>query len=175
MQGLQQWTDYMESILDLVTISPNEDETATEENQHRRRGARVLIQRTFLFRICDLSLPQYNTGFVYFLLSLRNFGYSYIGRTYYLRTRIQSHNSGNGSSSTRSNNLRPFALFAYICGFNNDKSLRVMQFVETNWKLKRNFLIRNGIEDPKQWAHAVRMSSMNWMSNHSMFKRMKFD
>ena len=62
------------------------------------------------------------------LTSIRRQSYSYIGETKYLRTRLREHNSGYGSLSIEPSYLRPFAVMAYICGFNGQKILRL--FVE---------------------------------------------
>ena len=41
---------------------------------------------------------------------------------------------------------------AYICGFDGLRPLRL--FIEKRWKEKRDDLIWNGIEDPKDWARS---------------------
>ena len=50
-----QWTDYMEDILDLVTI--NSDTSNVLE-----RRSRVMTTSSFPYRIKDMTLPQCNTG-----------------------------------------------------------------------------------------------------------------
>ena len=67
-----------------------------------------------------------------------------------IRTRIRQHNTGIGATSTEPIHLRPFALYAYICGFDGNQDL--MFYVEREWKEKRNMLIRNGINDINAWA-----------------------
>ena len=67
-----------------------------------------------------------------------------------MRNRIQQHNSGSGASSTEPSYLRPFAVIAYICGFDGQRPLR--EYIERKWKERRDELIMSGIEDPKQWA-----------------------
>ena len=84
------------------------------------------------------------------LISIKDMNFTYIGKTMCIRTRIQQHNSGVGSMSTQPPHLRPFALFAYICGFNNRNDL--LFYMERIWKEKRDQLIRNGINDAKSWA-----------------------
>ena len=73
--------------------------------------------------ICDIALPQCNTDYVYMLMSVNDHNFSYIGKMLSIRTRIQQHNSGVGSVSTEPLHLRPFALFAYICGFDSKNDL----------------------------------------------------
>ena len=46
--------------------------------------------------------------------------------------------------------LRPYALLAYITGFNSNND--AMLSIETRWKQRRNRLIRHGINDVKAWA-----------------------
>ena len=69
-----------------------------------------------------------------------------------LRTRINQHNSGYGSSTTAPPELRPFALMAYICGFDGQRDL--MFHIERQWKLKRDRVRASGSYDPKEWALA---------------------
>ena len=135
-----QWTDYMEQVLDLISVN-------SQSEAHRLR---TMTQAAFPFRMCDVTLPQCRTGFVYMLMSIKRQNYTYIGQTICIRTRIQQHNSGYGSTSTQPAYLRPFALLAYICGFGNRRILR--EHVEYQWKLKRDHMIRNGINDAKRWA-----------------------
>ena len=144
------WTDYMEQVLRLITLNLDEIDIV-----------RTMTQNTFPFRICDITLPQCNTGFVYFLISIRRQNYAYIGQTICLRNRIQQHNSGSGASSTEPSYLRPFAVMAYICGFDGRRPLR--EYIERKWKERRDELIMSGIEDPKQWARcgADVISSVN--------------
>ena len=133
-----QWTDYMEEILKLITMNENEPPTG-----------RVFTQSSFPYRVYDFVLPQCNTGFVYMLISLRDNNFTYIGKTKNIRTRIQQHNAGIGSSSTEPIHLRPYALAAYISGFDSRDDL--LCYIETKWKQRRDRLIRNGINDMKAW------------------------
>ena len=137
-----QWTDYMEMILDLITVYENEEEGRTPRN--------VMHTDTFPYRICDMSLPQCNTGYVYMLISLVDQSFVYIGMTTCIRKRVQQHNSGVGAVSTEPLHLRPYALFAYICGFDLRKDL--MSYVEHAWKVKRDHLVRDGVNSPMAWA-----------------------
>lgn len=137
-----QWTDFMEEILRLITINNTSDNHTTR--------TRTFTQQTFPYRVCDVSLPQCNTGYVYMLLSIKDQNFTYIGKTNNIRTRIQQHNSGLGSISTEPLHLRPYALFAYICGFDSNTDL--MFYIERIWKEKRDRLIRNGVNDIKAWA-----------------------
>lgn len=143
-----QWTDYMEKVLDLTTMNGPTAEDQTEEVAPGRRVFNT--ERCFPFRLCDVSLPSCKTGFVYSLISLRDPSFSYIGKTMDINRRLQQHNSGNDSSSTAPQRLRPYAIFAYICGFEHDKTL--LSCVEFVWKEKRDRLCNSGIQCQKQWA-----------------------
>ena len=141
-----QWTEYMERVLDVVCINRNDNESIP-----------ILTQEANPFRICDTLIPNCNTGFVYFIVSVTDPSFSYIGQSLCLKTRLQRHNSGSGSLATSPARLRPFALYAYICGFDCNKNL--MLTVESSWQSKRNTLISHGVTDRKQLAtcatHAI--------------------
>ena len=139
----------MEKVLSIVTLN------ASQTNDEQQDGGinRVMNHDVaFPFRPADIPLPQCNTGYVYMLLSLKDKSFIYIGATNSIRTRLQSHNSGNGSQSTEPIHLRPFALLAYICVFDNRRDL--MFHIECQWKINRDHLIRNGVNDAKEWAAA---------------------
>lgn len=141
IQQKSQWTDYMEKVLDIVTIN----------SDARDEGENFFIHtRTYPYRICDIPLPDCNTGYVYMLVSCKEQNFSYIGETISICRRLQQHNSGYGSSSTSPPYLRPFAVFALICGFDGNKSLR--RYVESAWKRERDKLIREGVLCLKRWA-----------------------
>ena len=134
-----QWTDFMEHILDVITINSCEGE------------ARITaVPEEYPFQISAIELPQCQTGFVYMLSSLRRRDYTYIGTSNCIRTRIVEHNSGYGSRSTEDYRLRPFAMMAYICGFGCDRPL--MYSIEAKWKRRRDQLRREGNDDPRDWA-----------------------
>ena len=135
-----QWTDYMEEILDLVTINVSDDRP------------RYLTQKSYPFRIMDQALPMSKTGYVYFILSTKFFDYTYIGMTKSIRRRLREHNTGYRSTQSTPIHLRPYALVAYICGFDGDRGL--MRHLESKWQLKREELCANGINDWKEWARS---------------------
>ena len=110
-----------------------------------------MTQTTFPYRICDVSLPQCNSGYVYMLLSTRQKNYTYIGTTNCIRSRLQQHNSGNGAVATAPAYLRPFALLAYICGFGGERR-DLRYFIESKWKEKRDEVIQRGQQSILAWA-----------------------
>ena len=66
------------------------------------------------------------------LVSTRNTAYSYIGETKSLTKRLTQHNSGQGPSTTNNRILMPWAIMAYVNGFQNRPSR--LRF-EAVWKL----------------------------------------
>ena len=112
IQSSNQWMNYMEIIMDL------ENDIGTPQKSQLS----VFRHEECPFRLSDMALPTCNTGFVYMLVSTRDFTYTYIGMTFNIGARLSQNNSGCGSSSTEPSTLRPFALFAYVCGFEGDKN-----------------------------------------------------
>ena len=74
-----------------------------------------------IFRPRDVMLPPDNTGFVYILISTRDLKHLYIGSCYNLILRYERHNSGFGAIQTSPISLRPWALLAYVSGFQGNK------------------------------------------------------
>ena len=118
--------NYTEQILEMACLNSTSNQSQIS----------IFAHEEWPFRLCDMSLPQCNTGFVYMLVSTRDFTFSYIGETKNISIRLNQHNSGYGSMSTCPLSLRPYALFAYVCGFDGDKFLR-RQF-EHMWKIFRD-------------------------------------
>ena len=73
-----QWTDYMESVVQLVSFNSKSERVSIFFNQ----------EHSFTFQICDISLPECQTGFVYFLNSCRYPTFSYIGMTNFISRRV---------------------------------------------------------------------------------------
>ena len=115
-----QWTDYVEDVLNLVTVNNN----TTWNLQH------TFTQNLFPYQLADVMLLQCNTGYVYMLLSLRHQNFTYIGTTKYIRNKIMAHNCGCGAAETTRTYLRPFALLAYICGFaETEDAIAILSYV----------------------------------------------
>ena len=112
-----------------------------------------LNQNSFPFRICDISLPQCKTGFVYFLISVRTRDYTYIGECKCIVSKLYQHNSGYGLISTTPVHHRPFAIMGYICGFNGEnENLRIE--IKRLWEIERDHMIQEGSNDPRDWVKA---------------------
>ena len=77
-------------------------------------------QTHFPFRLCDIALPQDQTGAVFFFISKKDQSV-HIGKTLCIRMALQKQNSGV-SSSCLPTHLRPYILFAYIVGFDRNIS-----------------------------------------------------
>ena len=148
VQRRSQWLDYMENILDLITIGE-------EQQSLTNRVLPRLNQESFPYRICDISLPHCKTGFVYFLLSIRTKDYTYIGECDCIVDRLYQHNSGHGSKSTAPAHRRPYAVMGYICGFNGGLQALRKQ-LEKRWQERRDFLIGLGISDIRDWLRTGR-------------------
>jgi predicted GIY-YIG superfamily endonuclease len=160
-----QWCDYIEHVLELVTVNSSSNNIL---QRHQIRNQRHLMnQEAFPFRICDIPLPQCRTGFVYFLISVKQKSYTYIGTTKCIRKRIQQHNNGYGAHGTAPLYLRPFAVMAYICGFDGEKT-QLRFHMERQWKLKRNYLKSNGCDDPREWA-SIGQDVINDVANSDSF------
>ena len=102
-----QWTDYIEHVLSIITLN---------DSRSSLTPIRVLHQNEYPFRICDISLPSSRTGFIYFLISVKDRSFTYIGQTICIRERLPQHNKGYGSLSTCPEHLRPYGVMAYVCG-----------------------------------------------------------
>ena len=130
-----QWEEYMESVLSIIC-----------KNSNGFVAPKYFDYTSFPFRIKDVSLPTCNTGFCYMLISTKDHSKNYIGQTNLLGKRLKQHNSGYGSVFTDDIQYRPWFLFAYVCGFSNDKSL--MKYFEHKWQEKRNYLVSVGRKNP---------------------------
>ena len=137
-----QWTNFSEHVLSIITIN---------HNRNSLSPIRVMSQNDFPFRICDISLPTSQTGFVYFLISVKDRSFTYIGETICIVQRLQQHNEGYGSSSTSPEHLRPYDVMGYICGAQLESSyLRL--YLERRWKVNSDNLISRNNNDPRTWA-----------------------
>ena len=118
-------------------------EMATIDPVSETNDVCIFNHRECPFRITDMPLPECNSGFVYMLVSNRNHYFCYIGETGNMSSRLNQHNQGYGSKTTTPPSLRPYSLFAYVCGFDGNKTLR-LQF-EGMWKQKRDKSLLEGL------------------------------
>ena len=98
----------------ITNVNPNNNsESSASLNQSR-----------FPFQICDISLPQDQTGSIYFLMSQKYTSHVHIGSTLCLRNTLRIYNaSGYESGTDIAMHLRPFMLIDYICGFRKDRKM----------------------------------------------------
>jgi predicted GIY-YIG superfamily endonuclease len=138
-----QYSEYMAHLLDQLCGSNGSSEfPRIEYGKHP-------------YRPIDVEKPQDSTGFCYLLVSMKNFGTTYIGQTLRLVKRLKEHNTGHGSQQTASPMLRPWALLAFVCGFDGDRHL--MLSFERQWKEMRDFAIqRDGQQSPSQIADVAK-------------------
>ena len=95
----------------------------------------VMRDHSSLFRPRDVMLPPDNGGFAYLLISTVDTTCAYIGSCHNLIKRYERHNKGLGARQTALESLRPWAMFAYVCGFAGDRT-RFLSF-ETEWILAK--------------------------------------
>ena len=76
------------------------------------------------------------------LILLWHPNFTYIRTTLCLRKRLKAHNCGRGAAETTLMYLRPFALFAYICGFNKNSCMNSKKslWYTTEKKWKKNVI-----------------------------------
>ena len=119
-----QWSDYIGEVMKITTIS------SPQEEDHSSTS--TMNQTTFPFRLCDIALPQDQTGCVYFFMSKKDRSYVEIGSSMCIRTTLQKYNAGGYSSDSTINiHMRPYVLIAYICGFRKDRER--MEFIKNRW------------------------------------------
>ena len=87
-------------------------------------------QAHFPFCLCYTSLPQDQTGALFFFISKKDKSV-HIGKTLCIRTALRKQNSGVSSSSLPTY-LGPYILlFAYIVGF--DRNISYMEEIKDQW------------------------------------------
>ena len=116
------WCDYIEELLKTTNVNTNKDsESSASLNQSR-----------FTFWICDISLPQDQTGSVYFLMPQKDTSYSHIGSMLCLINTIRKYNEGGYASVTDIvMHLRLFVSIAFICGFIKDR--KIIEYTKDKW------------------------------------------
>jgi hypothetical protein len=97
-------------------------------------GGDVLdVSEVYPYRISDIPLPDKDSGFVYFLVSVKDCGRTYVGQTKNISQCLEEHNKGWGAMETAEPQYRPYAVAGYICGMQHiDK--RGRKSLEQRWK-----------------------------------------
>jgi len=74
----------------------------------------VMCYEVYPYRISDTSLLDDESGFVYFLVSVKDCGRPYVGQTKNISRRLKDHNKGWGAMGTAEPQYRPYAVAAYM-------------------------------------------------------------
>ena len=132
-----QWTDYIETLLERLSINGGSgDEHYSNFNQ----------TQDFPYRTCDLDVPDARSGYVYMLVSVRDFDRDYIGQSDTLSRRINEHQAGRGSLGTCDPYYMPYTLAAYMCLLNGiDQKGR--EDLEKRWKEANHIEMERGNTD----------------------------
>jgi predicted GIY-YIG superfamily endonuclease len=134
-----------------------------DEETPARIARRVPVVDQNLHPFCplDVSQPNDSSGYCYILVSLRNSKTTYIGQTKKLVQRLKEHNSGYGSQGTSDPHLRPWALLAYVTGF--DGNVTSMLAFERQWKVRRD---NYQVTAPMQIADLGRSLIASWQETN---------
>ena len=106
-------------------------------------------QSKSIYRPRDVPIPNDNTGQVYILVSTKDTGFVYIGSTFNLSYRFKQHNSGYGADQTCPSSLRPWAILAYVTGFNgNENQFRRFEnrWIQEKQKMLSDTTIQTSVE-----------------------------
>lgn len=123
-----QWSDYVESLLDAWSLEGDGIVVNTSDKN-------VLdMASSFPYKVCNITVPNSDTGFVYLLVSTVCSDRTYVGQTKNLAIRLVKHNSGYGSQGTADPSYLPYAPAAYITGMNH---LTKFDRLRLEWKWKR--------------------------------------
>ena len=154
-----QWTDYMENVIQLVGM----DQGDLQQTINEQRTIPVFQYESFPLDFNCIPLPRCNTGYVYFLVSTKDTTKTYIGQTMDLIKRLNQHNTGYGTEFTRQINFRPWIIYAFISGFEKNRTL--MLSVEHEWKSCHDYIGSLGERNPKEFA---RIASTILQSNQGV-------
>ena len=135
-----QWTTYIEMLL--ARLSVNSD----NQNNNDIHANAVSYAQAFPYRTCDISLPTDDSGYVYFLVSVRDFDKDYVGQTENIANRLYQHNSGRGARGTKDPYYRPYCVAAYICGMSHMETVD-REAIEQRWKYYNRQAISRGQRD----------------------------
>ena len=120
----------------------------------------VIIPHPTIYRPRDATIPALRC--VYLLVSTKFHDITYIGETDNLSRRLYQHNLGKGSSGTRIAMLMPWALIAYVVGFETRQS---RQMFEARWQQQRPRRRTYGNTTTMLLDHALQLMS-EWQQRH---------
>ena len=127
-------TDYMDTVFCLVSIN----------GENNSQYISVFEYTTYSFLVADITFPEYNNGFVYMIMSIKDPSFVYIGETKYIRTQLIDHNSGQ----------QPYTIVACICVLDGNNILRC--HIEQQCQLSMHSLMRRGITGIKPIIRSAR-------------------
>ena len=133
-----QWVPYVEELLERLSVNGN----GSCEGVSRMMD----YCEVFPYRTCNINLPTDSTGYVYMLVSVRDFDRDYVGQTENIVRRFDEHQRGYGARATSNPYYRPYCVAAYICGLSHmDKTQR--ESLERQWKLYNRGTLASGLRD----------------------------
>ena len=146
----------------LLTVSQHDEFTqhvlrVLTTGQHQAMAELTNIdQRLHHLMPCSAPLPPGGSGCCHALISTKDLTTTYIGQTSrYLGSRLQEHNSGWGGLQSSDETKRPWAILAFVVGF--DGSRETMLQFEFHWKEARQLQFNaQGSISPHEVAMAGR-------------------
>jgi predicted GIY-YIG superfamily endonuclease len=161
IQVRSQYSEYMSHIIDVLSDDGN--------TQNRIREVPALDQSLDPFCPLDVVLPNDPSGVCYILMSMKDRRVTYIGQTKRLVQRIKEHNSGYGSEGTLDYRLRPWALLAFVAGFDGNRV--AMLAFENQWKRTRD---EYRLTDPMQIADLGRSLIGTWQETNTEANELRY-
>jgi predicted GIY-YIG superfamily endonuclease len=105
----------MHELLQYLFDESDDHTTSPSPGHQLLSSGQAHLSQVSFFRPCDAIIGQ--TKCVYLLVSTRDTSFSYIGQTENMGRRLVQHNSGNGATVTSNPVLMPWAVMAYVVGF----------------------------------------------------------
>ena len=161
IQIRSQYSEYMNHIIDVLS-----DEGSSSGGM---RQVPALNQNLHPFCPLNVVQPNDGSGYCYILVSLKDRCTTYIGQTKRLVQQLHERNSGYGSEGTSDYRLRPWALLAYVTGF--DGNVRTMLAFERQWKLRCDNLCITG---PMQIADLGRSLIGTWQETNAVAADLRY-
>ena len=134
-------TEYVDSLIDRLSVNRLD----THEFANTGVGnpyVHAVAPRSNLRRLQQQRIPNDNTGFSYIIISIRTQANLYIGEAVNLTVRMRKHNGGTASKQTKDFAYRPWALLAYVAGFQGD--ITAHKTFEKRWQYYARRARRNG-------------------------------
>jgi len=153
------WTDYIEHLLDTLSVSGLDDDAEDERSQKCRDVFNYAD--TFPFRMSGSAPPNDWSGFVYCIASVIDVNRCYIGQAESLSERLDDHNNGNGADCR----FAPYFTCAYICGLSHMNRNQRM-YLESEWKRYVRLVMSQGRTDLMTRIEQGRRVVENYNSQH---------